>query len=277
MKISLLRRIIIILLWAVASLSLATTGKASEQWKKLAPGMEYGLFQMKPFSEMGDGKAHIVRVDPNQVTLKLLLASELDKKSRTLAEWSRDYNLLLAINAGMFQKDLLTNVGYLRNGAYVQNRHWNKYRMAFAFNPRKTGLPPAIVVELDQPEAMERLEGYNAVVQNIRMMKGNGTNVWAKSEKKWSEAALGIDREGRILFLFCRTPYAMWDFIEGIGSLGLGIGYLMHLEGGPLASLSIRTRDVNLDLQGDFETAAHPGGLNRGQWPIPNVIGVQPR
>ncbi|MDZ4165247.1 MAG: phosphodiester glycosidase family protein [Smithellaceae bacterium] len=275
MKIGLLHKVIPILFWTIVSFSPATACKASEQWKQQAPGIEYGLFQIKPWPEMEDGKVHIVRIDPSQVALKLLLASELDKKNRTTAEWSRDFNLQLAINAGMFQKDSSTNVGHLRNGAYIQNRHWNKYRAAFAFSPRKTGLPPAIIIDLDQPEAMERLEGYHAVVQNLRLIKGNGINVWARSDKKWSEAALGIDREGRILFLFCRTPFAMWDFIEGIISLGLGIDHLMHLEGGPLASLSVKTREITLDLQGDFEAIVHPGGINRGQWPIPNVIGVQ--
>lgn len=77
---------------------------------------------------------------------------------------------------------------------------------ALAFNPRKTGLPPAIIVDLDQPEAMERLEGYHAVVQNLRLIKGNGINVWAKSDKKWSEAALGMDRAGRVFFIFCQRP-----------------------------------------------------------------------
>lgn len=83
-----------------------------------------------------------------------------------------------------------------------------------------------------------------------------------------------MDGEGRILFLFCPLPFMMWDFIAAVASQGLGIEYLMHLEGGSLASLSIRAKELNLDLAG-VDALVQTTGINRGQWPVPNVIGVQ--
>lgn len=247
---------------------------ASASWRWLGPGMEYGVLTIKSPSEPQEGKLHIVRLEAAQVLWNMLLASELDNKSRTLAEWCRDFNLAAAINAGMFQKDLLTSVGYLRHGAYVQNRSWNKYKSSFAFNPRRNGLPQAIVVDLDTPLARETLADYDTVVQNLRLMKGKGINVWSRSDKKWSEAALGMDREGRILFLFLPMPFSMWNFIEALKTSSLGIEYLQHLEGGALAGLSIRTKDFTLDLAGT-DAFSQTTGINKGQWPIPNVIGVQ--
>jgi len=249
-----------------------------EQWKFLAKGVEYGIFHVISPPGIGEGKIHIVRLDPAQVRLKLLLASEHDKRSRTTAEWCKDHNLAAAINAGMFQKDFLTNVGYLRNGLYKQNRRWSsKYKSVLAFDPIKTGLPQAIMVDLEEPDVMKKLEDYNAVVQNLRLMKGNGINVWEKSDKRWSEAAVGMDNKGRILFLFCWFPYSMWEFNEVIKSLGLGVTRLMHMEGGPTASLSIRSGDVNVDLAGGYETSTSLDDTNSELWPIPNVIGVQIR
>lgn len=268
------RIILLILPGMLALLSSAGANSAAEPWKFLAPGIEYGVFSIRPLSETGEGKLHVVRLDPHQVSFKMLLASELDKKSRTTAEWGRDFNLAVVINAGMFQKDLLTNVGYLRNGSYIQNRYWNKYKSALAFNPRKNGLPQAMIIDLDTPHAPDMLPEYNSVVQNLRLMKGRGINVWTRSEKKWSEAAAGMDGEGRILLLFCTLPLTMWDFIETVSAQGLGIEYLMHLEGGSLASLSIRTRELSLDLAG-VDALVQTTGINKGQWPVPNVIGVQ--
>lgn len=251
---------------------------AREQWKFLAKGIEYGIFHVNSPLRIGDGKIHIVRLDPAQVKLKLLLASEHDKKSLTTAEWCKDYNLIAAINAGMFQKDFLTNVGYLRNGLYKQNKRWgSKYKSVLAFDPIKTGLPPVIMVDLEEPDAMKKLEDYNAVVQNLRLLKGNGINVWEKSHKKWSEAAVGMDNKGRILFLFCWLPYSMWEFNEMVNSLNLGVTRLMHMEGGPTASLSIRSRNVNVDLAGGLEAATEQDDNNSELWPIPNVIGAQTR
>lgn len=249
---------------------------ARNQWQSLGNGIEYGIFHLNTLPENGDGKVHIVRINPALVKLKLLLASEYDKKRRTTAEWCEDFNLIAAINAGMFQKDYFTNVGYLRNGEYIQNKRWSrKYKSVLAFDPKKAGLPPAIMVDTEEPDAMKRLDDYNAVVQNLRLIKGNGINVWEKSNNKWSESAVGMDQQGRILFLFCRLPYPMKEFNEGVISLGLGITHVMHTEGGVSASLSIRTRNINMDLAGSYETELDLDGINIGLRSIPNVIGVQ--
>jgi uncharacterized protein YigE (DUF2233 family) len=257
---------------------LVSIGQTDERWKSLAKGIEYGIFQVKSFPEIGDGTIHIVRIDPAKAKLKLLLASEYGKKSRTTAQWCREFNLVSAINAGMFHKDLITNVGYLRNGSHIQNKRWNrKYKSALAFDPKRAGIPPAILVDLDKPDTIKSLSDYNAVVQNLRLVKGNGVNVWAKQDKKWSETAVGMDRDGRVLFLFCRSPLTMRDFNEVIKSLGLGVMRMMHVEGGPVASLSIRTPGFTLDLAGSYETTILADDTNKEQWPIPNIIGVQTR
>ncbi|PKN33441.1 MAG: hypothetical protein CVU61_13375 [Deltaproteobacteria bacterium HGW-Deltaproteobacteria-19] len=254
----------------------AATSQPREQWKILARGIEYGVFNVRQLPDVGNGIIHIVRIDPAQAKLKLALASEHNKQSRSTAQWCKDFNLVAAINAGMFYKDYLTNVGYLRNRSHIQNKRWNnKYKSALAFGPRKAGIPKAIMVDLDTPDSMKRLEDYDAVVQNLRLIKGNGVNVWSRVDKSWSESAVGMDREGRVIFVFCRSPLTMRDFNEAVRSLGLGVVRLMHMEGGPLASLSIRTKDIAINLAGSYETNFRPDDTNMHQWPIPNVIGVQ--
>jgi uncharacterized protein YigE (DUF2233 family) len=273
-----LTHIILVFLGSFALLYSAPAAQAREQWKFLAKGIEYRAIPITLFPEIINGKIHIVRIDPAQAKLKLLLASEHDKKSRTTAGWCKDFNLVAAINAGMFHKDFLTNVGYLRNGLHIQNKRWNsKYKSILAFDPKKNGLPAAIIIDLEDPDAMKKLGDYNAVIQNLRLIKGDGINVWEKSNKKWSEAAVGMDNQGRILFLFCGLPYSMWEFNETVKSLGLGVTRLMHMEGGSSASLSIRSRDVNVDLAGTYEMMIAPNDTNSELLSIPNVIGVQTR
>ena len=275
---SLLNRVFLVFLGIILYFSLASIGQADERWKSLAKGIEYGILQVKPFPEIGDGIIHIVRIDPAKAKLKLFLASEYGKKSLTTAQWCKEFNLVSAINAGMYHKDLITNVGYLRNGSHIQNKRWNsKYKSALAFDPKKAGIPPAILVDLDEPDTIKSLSDYNAVVQNLRLVKGNGVNVWAKQDKKWSETAVGMDRDGRVLFLFCRSPLTMSDFNEIVRSLGLGVMRMMHVEGGPVASLSIRSPGITLDLAGSYQTIIQADDMNKEQWPIPNIIGVQTR
>lgn len=245
-------------------------------FKSVSKGVEYGIFSPRAVG-YPEPKIHIVRIDPGQAKLGLLLASEEKIENKTVSDWCKDYRMITAINAGMYLKDYKTNVGYLRKGSYIQNKRWNKkYLSVLAFNPKMPGIEPAVLVDVDTQDPgriLDKLSRYDAVVQNLRLVKGNGINVWGKSEKKWSESAIGFDRQGRVLFIFCRYPLDMWQFNENIKSLGLGITRMMHLEGGPIASLSIRSKNLKLDLAGSYESNSNSSG-NDSQYPIPNVIGV---
>jgi len=244
----------------------------TELWKNLANGIEYRLFPINS----GVGNLHIVKIDPTQAKLTLLLASEHDKRLRTAAQWCEEYNLIAAINAGMFQGDYLTNVGYLKNGSYIQNKRWkSQYKSVLAFDPTGSGLPSAIMVDVENHSDLRNIHDYASVIQNLRLMKGRGVNVWSKSDRKWSEAAVGMDKGGHVLFVFSRYPFTMREFNEVIKSLDLGVVSMMHVEGGPLASLSIRAKDVMIDLTGSYESDVHPDDTNNIQWPIPNIIGVR--
>lgn len=264
-----------VLVAAVASLG-ATAALAQGNFTAIAKGVEYGAFSSRS-NGAPEARVHIVRIDPGQAKLGLVLASEEKGENKTVAEWCRSHKMVAAINAGMYFKDYKTNVGYLRKGSYVQNKRWNKkYLSVLAFNPKVPGIEPAVLVDVDAQDSgriNDKLNNYDAVVQNLRLLKGNGINVWGRSEKKWSESALGIDHRGRILFIFCRYPLDMWQFNEMIKSLGIGVARMMHMEGGSIASMSIRAKSLKLDLAGSYESDSN-SDANSAQYPIPNVIGV---
>lgn len=270
------RFVISAILFITASIFCICAAVADKKFTLISKGVEYGAFTPAPNGMAG--KMHILRIDPGQARMGLVLASEQKVENKTVSDWCRDYKMVAAINAGMYLKDYKTNVGYLRNGSYVQNKRLNsKYLSALAFNPKpglKTpGLDPAVLVDLDSRDARRIIDNYECVVQNLRLLKGNGVNVWGKSDKKWSESAIGIDQQGRLLFIFCRNPYPMWQFNEAVKSLNIGVTRMMHLEGGPIASLSVRTKGLNLDLAGSYESNSD-SEENAAQWPVPNVIAV---
>jgi hypothetical protein len=156
----------------------------------------------------------------------------------------------------------------------VNSGRWNAYRAALALNPKDAARPPVVWRDLDQVSATADLSSYDLVVQNLRLIAGARKNVWAASEKRWSEAAIAVDSHDRLLFLFSRAPHTMRDFNTLVLGLPLDITRAMHVEGGPEASLSIHTADVNLDLCGSYETGVRLDDSNHEQWPIPNVLGV---
>lgn len=270
-------KIIYMAVLAAAAVCLcASAVGAAGKFTPVAKGVEYGVFSSGP-DGTAESKVHIVRINPGQAKLGVILASEHKVANRTVSDWCKDYGMVAAINAGMYLTDYKTNVGYLRNGNYVQNKKWNKkYLSVLAFNPKVPGIAPAVLMDIDTQDPghiLDKLNNYDAVVQNLRLMKGNAVNVWSKSDKKWSESAIGIDQQGRILFIFCRYPYTMWQFVEIIKSFNIGVTRMMHVEGGPIASMSVRTAGTNVDLAGGYESNSTFEG-NGSQFAVPNVIGV---
>lgn len=262
---------------ALTILQLGLAASGPTPWRPLAEGVEYASFRLAESPDIGDGLLHAVRIDPARAELRVLLASEQGGAPRTAKEWTGGFGLTVAINAGMFDTDHRSNVGYLRHGSHVNRPSWNQYQSVLAAGPSKPGLPAAEVVDLDAEGARERLAGFQTVIQNLRLIKGEGQNVWKPNGRRWSEAALAMDRQGRLLFLFSRTPLAMHDFNRRVLELRLGVVRAMHLEGGPEASLSLRAKGLALDLSGSYETGFFESNGNERQWPIPNVIGVRPK
>jgi len=149
-----------------------------------------------------------------------------------------------------------------------------------AFGPTgKKELPRFRMFDLDEPGVtMEGIRReYSLVVQNLRLIKRPGVNRWSRQEKRWSEAALGEDGTGRILFIFSRSPFSMHDLNRELLALGIDVVAAQHLEGGPEAQLYLRVGDEEIELFGSFETAFEEDDDNGHSWPVPNVLGIKPR
>ena len=179
------------------------------QLEELAPGVEYGTTPWIEKAAIGDGLLQVVRIDPKKVELRVGLASREGVKNRTAGEWADGLGLMVAINAGMFATDYRSNVGYLRSGTHLNNASWNKYQSVLAFGPGS-----ALMADLDVPDAKKRLAPVQTVIQNLRLIRAGGINVWRPAARKWSEAAVAADEQGRILFLFSRSPLSMKEFAD---------------------------------------------------------------
>lgn len=265
-------------LLACVPVSRAGGGRAGD-WESIAPGLELGTFA-GPATPLGDGTITILRIDPQRWELRLLAASETGAPSHlTPRRWCEEHGLVAAINAGMFDRDYSTHMGFMSNGSHTNNPRVNHYRSVAAFGPRHEGLPPFRIHDLDAPGAsMDDVRAhYRCVVQNLRLIKRPAINRWSQQERRWSETALGEDRAGRVLFIFCRTPYTMHDLNETLVALPIDLVCAQHLEGGGLAQLSIRLGDFRRDYVGAYETGGNDKAGDGRTAPLPNVIGVAPR
>lgn len=242
-------------------------------WKKVDSGLFIGIFDAPQKSNIGDSKITVVKIDPHYYKFKLLSAKEDGKQRMTAKEWCRKYKLIGAINAGMYQEDLLTHVGYMKNFEYLNNPYVTKDNAILAFNRADTTVPEIQIIDRECQDFNELREKYNTLIQNIRMVNCRQQNVWRQQAGKWSIAALGIDMEGNVLFIFSQSPYTAHDFINILLSLPISLYNAMYLEGGAAASLYLSTVYLELNLSGNIETGLNENNNISVTWPIPNVIG----
>ncbi len=257
----------------IATIVATASGASSLAWRPLRPGLEYATVRLAGASGP-PATLHVIRVDPARATLRAELAVQHDGRRRTAGVWCRERGLAVAINLGMFAGDGLAHTGYLRSAGHQMAPWRGDFRAAVGLAPSRPGLPPVRWMDLDGPGARDSLRGYALVTQNLRIVRHDRRVVWSQQPKRWSEAALAVDGRDRVLLLFCREALPMAAFARRLLAAPLDVRGVMHLEGGPEASLSIHAGGLDLDLCGSYETGFREDDTNVSQWPIPNVLGV---
>lgn len=247
------------------------TGEAP--WQPLDEGIFLALFQETPASPY---LLVVLKVDPIHYELKLLSASEGGKEGMTLKDWCSAFGLDGAINASMYLEDGRKSTGFMKNYDHVNNPRINARFGAFlVFNPREASLPPVQIVDREHQDWKNLIDRYETVVQNYRLITLKGKNAWKNRSdaRRFSAAAIAMDDEGKVLFIFSRQPRDVHEFAEQLLGLPLKIRNAMYVEGGQDAGLFITdlpdgmpNRPMLSFLEGD-EGYALPL--------VPNVIGIR--
>ncbi len=250
---------------------------AASTWVSLDAGLEYGQFKVEVYSVTGDSVIHILRVDPQKWDLAMLISSEVSGgKNYSMKDWCERYQLTAGINVGMYDVDMKKHIGYLKNNQYINNPHDHpQYHSVAAFNPKQADVPKFRIFDTDKGGMEKIIEDYHCVVENLRLIDRERKNRWSEQPKKWSEAALGEDKLGNALFIFCKSPYSMYELNNILLNLPIDLVCAQHLEGGPEAQLFIQAGDFELDLAGSFETGFFESGGNVFRYAVPNVIGIR--
>lgn len=263
-----MRLIKVILAIFFTCLSLSSETRSQNQfWKWIADGLF--LF------EDGKEKITILRIDPKLYIFKLICASENDNIKMTVKRWAKRYNLISAINAGMYQKDGIKSVGYMKNFSHFNNPRLNKsFKAMLAFNPVDKNVPEIQIIDLECQNFDNLKDKYQTFIQGIRMISCKQENLWKKDDKRWTTAAFGIDKNGNALFIFGENPISVHEFINILLTLPVSIYNAMYLEGGPGASLYININNIELEKIGSYEIGSNEEKFQKVARSIPNVIGI---
>jgi uncharacterized protein YigE (DUF2233 family) len=244
-------------------------------WKKIDTGLYVTSIDSPVKSSVGDSKITILKINPKYYNFKLISAKEKNEPNKTAKEWAKSRNLAAVINAGMFQKDYKTNVGFMKNYDFINSSRLNKYKAVTAFNRKTPEVPEFQIIDLKCQNWNQLKTKYHTFIQGIRMIDCRQKNCWSPQNKKWSMVVIGIDKKGNALFIFSRSPYSVHNFINILLQLPLSIYNAMYLEGGPEASFYLNHNGVEIQRFGSYETGFNLDDGNSSYWPIPNVIGIQ--
>jgi len=253
---------------ALLGLMVAGAALAGEPlpWLEIEPGLEATRFDTRSRLSAAKGDLIVLRVDPTKWDLKVLTtARDGDGVERNVRQWCADFELSVAINAGMFQEDNTTHVGFCQIDGEIINRFANNYKSAMAIDPVDPADPSFRIFDLDEVPLKEVRARYGTVLQNLRLIKRPRQNRWEPGKERWRECALGEDSAGRALLLACKTSWSMAEFNDILLALPLDIQTAQHLEGSATARLWLDHPDLKGWMESSF---AGPS--------LPNVLAVVP-
>ena len=252
----------------------ATSAELSA-WRNLEKGLDLGIFQAPEKSDFGDSLIRILRADTASFGLRLLNASSKDQgKRRSVKNWANKNGLVAAINASMYQKNMLSSVSHMKSRQHTNNTWVSKDKTILAFDPDEKLSPPVRIIDRDCEDFNTLRKQYGTLVQSIRMISCHGENMWAQQKRKWSIAAIGLDQQNRILFIHVRSPYTPHDLINMLLKLPIGLKQAMYVEGGADAQLYINTGKQEHQFIGSYSTGSREHDENTYARPIPNVLGL---
>lgn len=218
----------------------------------------------------------VVRLSPAVFDFVLCAVGRGRHPPLTLRQWAQREGLEAAINASMYLPDGVTSTGYLREGAYANNtRLARRFGAFFVAGPDDAALPAATIIDRDEPDWQARLARYRLVIQNYRLISGDGRILWKPGGPRSAISAVGVDAEGQILFLHCREPLDAYSFADGLQRLPLRLRAAMYVEGGGQAGLVLRAGSLEREFNGRSAAEFLPAGSIRAA--LPNVLGARRR
>ncbi len=250
-------------------------------WNRLQDGLWLCDFTAPEKSILNDSKLTILKVDPNLFSFHLLSSSEHGRRNRTADEWASDFGMSVVVNAGMYSlANGRTNKGYMKNYAHYNNPRLNgAYNVMMAMNPKDPNEPAFRLFDLTAHRWDSIRPRFNTYSQGMRMIDHHGQPLsWDKRPgQACSMVVCASDTAGNVYFVFSRSPYTHQTMIRFLVNLPLNIRTTVYLEGGPEASLFIRSGDTLVNKFGSYVSKTYENDENDHFWKIPNVIGIQPK
>lgn len=213
---------------------------AANDWRKLAPGIEYrdldGNF-LTPWSHI-----HAFRVNLKENQLSLVTAEDLSRTHASVDEYAQYSNALLAINGGFFDKNyqpLGLRIANKRQKSPLKNISW--WGIFYIKNQR------AYLSSANQFSPNRQIDF--AVQSGPRLLVNS--RIPPLKPGRAERSALGITHDGRIIMIVTdNVPLSTTELAQLMKAPPLNCENALNLDGGSSSQLRAKTGSFQLDVHG---------------------------
>ncbi len=251
-------------------------------WRESAPGLDMARLPLLYGARLGPADLFLVRFDPAQYTLRPYHESEYPGAPPVdLSGWAERLESAVAlINAGQYYPDR-TYMGLLkRDGKSLSDKSHPQWKGFLAAEPGPevpAGAPAAAVIDRQIPDAPDP-DQYQNVMQSYMLLGQRGTIRVRDSYNLAGRAAVGQDREGRIVLIMTPAAVSLYDLALALKEPALGLAQVMGLDGGFEAQLLLRQKGTPFLTGGQFSISENRALYIPGYHAtLPAVLAITPR
>lgn len=250
-------------------------------WRENAPGFEAGRARLLYGARLGPDDLYLVRFDPARFAFRPYHESEYASAGQVnIGGWAERLGSAAAlINSGQYYPDR-AYMGLLnREGRQLSAKAHPQWKGFLVSEPKPgapAGAPAAALIDLqDNPESW-RPEHYQNVMQSFMLLDRKGQVRVRDSRSLAGRAAVGQDREGRILLIMTPAAITLFDLAAVLKSPDLDLGQVMGLDGGFESQLLLRQNGTPFFTGGQFSITEKRAVYIPGYHPtLPAVLAVE--
>jgi hypothetical protein len=211
------------------------------EWELLEPGLWRAQALANYGPRLGPRDVLLVRASPDFFRLSPYHESEEGswrERPGDIRAWAdRLPGAPVLVNSGQYFPDR-SYMGLLRRrGKDIGGRAHGTYKGFWAQDPADPSRPSAALVDLETlPGGDPGHEGYATAIQSFMVLDPLGRTRVKKTERLASRAALGIDRQGRPVYMLVKGAIALSDL--AVLAQKLGLESALGLDGGLEAQMA---------------------------------------
>nr|WP_045100582.1 phosphodiester glycosidase family protein [Legionella micdadei] len=221
-------------------LLLATYAHCSDDWRTLAPGIEYqdldGNF-LTPWSHI-----HAFRIDLKENELSLISAKDLSRDHASVDEYAQHSNALLAINGGFFDNNYKPlGLRIYNNHQHSPPKHISWWGIFYIKNQR------AYLTNISQYHPSSQIDF--AIQSGPRLLINN--RIPPLKPGRAERSALCITHDGHVIILVTdNLPLSTTELAQIMKAQPLSCENALNLDGGSSSQLRANVGSFQLEVHG---------------------------